>query len=120
VRAGRWALHLRAGGCALLAAHDLGFLLRRCERILLRVEGRAAVLGAETLIAWRTLQVAVGSPYLPGLATLRRAFPDLVISRGRLTLPLGLEPPEPALAACAAARVPVSASWIEYRAAKSG
>jgi hypothetical protein len=27
VRMGRWPLHLRAGGCALLASADLGFLL---------------------------------------------------------------------------------------------
>jgi hypothetical protein len=120
VRAGRWALHLRAGGCALLASHDLGFLLRRCERILLRVEGRATVLPAETLIAWRTLQVVVGSPYLPGVSTLRRVFPGLIVADGRLALPLGLEPAEPALAACAAERVPVAASWIEYRAGDSG
>src|SRR3954452_11726735 len=36
VRMGRWPLHLRAGGCALLASADLGYLLRRCGRVLVR------------------------------------------------------------------------------------
>ena len=121
VRAGRCPAHLRAGGCALLIANDLGWLLRRCARILLRVEQQPAVLPAETLIAWRTLQVAVGAPYLPPRARLLSdAFPGLTVSAGRLSLPIGLESPEPALAACAAARVPVAASWIEYRASDSG
>ena len=120
VRAARWPLHLRAGGCALLASTDLGFLLRRCPRIVLRVEQGPAVLAAETLIAWRTLQVAVGAPYLPRAHALRGIFPGLAVSEGRLSLPIGLDPPEPALAACAAARLPVSASWIEYRASRSG
>jgi hypothetical protein len=120
VRAARWPLHLRAGGRDLLAATDLGYLLRRCQRILLRVEGRPAVLPAETLIAWRTLQVAIGAPYLPRAHPLRDAFPGLAASGGRLSLPIGLDGPESALAACAAARLPVAASWIEYRAADSG
>ena len=120
VRMGRWPLHLRAGGRALLAAADLGYLLRRCARVLLRVESRSTVLAAETLITWRTLQIVVGAPYLPQTHVLRALFPRLTVSEGRLSLPLGLAAPESALAACAAARVPVTATWIEYRAAGSG
>jgi len=119
VRAVRWPLHLRAGGRALLASSDLGFLLRRCLGVLLRVEGAPQVLPVETLIEWRTLQIVIGAPYLPRAQALRALFPRLAVAGGRLSLPLGQDAPEPALAACAAARIEVAASWIEYRAASS-
>ena len=120
VRSVRWSLHLRAGGCALLVATDLGYLLRRCRQVLLRVEQRPAVLTADTLIEWRTLQIVVGTPFLPPPHVARGIFPGLSLAHGRLSLRLGLDAPEAALAACAAARLPVSASWIEYRAVGSG
>lgn len=120
VRMGRWPLHLRAGGRALLASADLGYLLRRCGQVLVRDGGRPTVLGAERLIAWRTLQIIVGAPYLPGVQALRAMYPGLRVAEGRIALPLGLDGAEPALAACAAARLPVAATWIEYRDAASG
>lgn len=120
VRVSRWSLHLRAGGRALLAGHDLGYLLRRCARVLVLRGGRPAVLSAEQLIAWRTLHIAVASPCLPPLEALRTLHPRLHVSQGRIALPLGLDGAEPALAFCAAARIPVSATWIDYEDAGSG
>jgi hypothetical protein len=120
VRVSRWPLHLRAGGCALLAGHDLGYLLRRCGRVLVARGGRPVVLSAEQLIAWRTLHIAVGTPYLPAVQDLRVLYPGLRVTDGRIALPLGLGGAEPALAFCAAARLPVTATWIEYRDAGSG
>jgi hypothetical protein len=87
--------------------------------VLVRAEGTPQVLGADTLIEWRTLQIVVGAPYLPQAQALLALFPRLIVANGRLSLPLGLDAPEPALAACAAARLSVAASWIEYRAAGS-
>jgi hypothetical protein len=80
----------------------------------------AAVLEADRLIAWRTLQIVVGTPYLPRVRELCAIYPGLRVADGRLELPLGLGGAEPALAACAAAGVPVAASWIDYRDAGSG
>jgi hypothetical protein len=120
VRMGRWPLHLRAGGCALLASADLGFLLRRTAQVLVRSGERPAVLPAERLIAWRTLQIVVGTPYLPELRKLLALYPGLRVDHGRIALPLGLGGGEAALAVCAQAGMPVSASWIEYEAAGSG
>jgi len=120
VRVGRRPLRLRARGCALLAATDLGWLLRRAARVLVRHGGRAVVLDAERLIAWRTLQVVVGAPYLPQVHELRKLYPELRADGWRLALPLGLEGAEPALAACVAARLPVAASWIDYAGVGSG
>jgi hypothetical protein len=119
VRMGRWPLHLRAGGRALLASADLGYLLRRTARVLVRDGTTTAVLDAERLIAWRTLQVVIGTPYLPRVQALQALYPGLRVADGRLALPLGLDGAEPALAACAAARVPVAASWIDYGGALS-
>jgi hypothetical protein len=116
----RWPLHLRAGGRALLASADLGYLLRRCSRVLVRDGRSATALEAERLIAWRTLQIVVGTPYLPEVPMLRAMYPALRIAGGRIALPIGLGGAEPALAACAAARVPVAATWIEYGATGSG
>ncbi len=120
VRMGRWPLHLRAGGRALLASADLGYLLRCCGRVLVRGSAGPTVMTAERLIAWRTLQIVVGAPYLPQVQELRRIYPGLRVADGRIALPLGLDGAEPALAACAAARLPVAATWIEYRDAGSG
>jgi hypothetical protein len=120
VRMGRWPLHLRAGGCALLASADLGFLLRRAARVLVRSGDRPAVVPAERLIAWRTLRIVVGTPYLPELRELRALYPGLRVGHGGIALPLGLGGGETALAVCARAGMPVSASWIEYEAAGSG
>jgi hypothetical protein len=114
-RGGRRALRLRVNRRALLIGADLGALLRRCNRIAIRYRGRAVVVEAEGLIAWRTLRIVTGTPYLLELERLRFLVPDLEVSGTRLTLPLGLGGPEEALAACIAARVPVVASWIEYR-----
>ncbi len=120
VRVGRWPLHLRAGGCALLTGTDLGFLLGRAGRVLVRSGERAVALAAEQLIAWRTLQIAVGAPYLPRLGELRELYPGLRVARGRIALPLGLGDGASALAFCAWAGLPVSGSWIEYAADGSG
>jgi len=120
VRMGRWPLHLRAGGCALLASADLGFLLRRTAQVLVRSGERPAVLPAERLIAWRTLQIVVGTPYLPELRELQALYPGLRVGQGCIALPLGLGGGEAALALCAQAGMPVSAPWIEYEAAGSG
>jgi hypothetical protein len=116
----RWPLHLRAGGCALLAATDLGYLLRRCARVVVRRGGAVLALEADRLIAWRTLQIVVGAPYLPQEHALRTIYPGLRVSAGRIALPIGLDGAEPALAACAAARVPVAATWIDYEGDRSG
>ena len=120
VRMGRWPLHLRAGGRALLASADLGYLLRRCARVLVRDGVAAIVLEADQLIAWRTLQIVVGTPYLPEVHALQAMYPGLRVAHGRIALPIGLDGAEPALAACAAARVPVTATWIEYDGGRSG
>ncbi|HUR94350.1 MAG TPA: hypothetical protein VMY76_07190 [Gemmatimonadales bacterium] len=120
VRLARWPLHLRAGGRALLAATDLGYLLRRCAAVLVRQGEHPLVIAADRLIAWRTLQIVIGAPYLPAVRELRAIYPGLRVQDGRLALPLGLDGAEPALAACAAARIPVAATWIEYHDAGSG
>jgi hypothetical protein len=108
-------LPLRAGGRDLICSSDLGYLLRRCRRVLVRQRADVRACDADELIAWRTLQIVVGAPYLPPLTTLRALCPDLRAQRGRIAFPLGLSRAEPILAACAAARVPVAATWIDYR-----
>jgi hypothetical protein len=117
---GRWPLHLRAGGRALLASADLGYLLRRCTHVLVRDGETAIALEAEQLIAWRTLQIVIGAPYLPEVHALRAMYPGLRVTRGHIALPIGLDGAEPVLAACAAARVPVAATWIAYEEGRSG
>jgi len=108
-------LRLRAARCALLASADLGLLLRRCGWVAVRDGRRIAVLDAQRLIGWRTLQIVIGAPFLPGLEDLRVLFPALRVTSGRIAVPLGLGSAEEALALCAAERLPVLASWIDYR-----
>ena len=120
VRMGRCPLHLRAGGRALLASTDLGYLLRRCAQVIVRDGEAAIVLEADQLIAWRTLQIVIGAPFLPAVQALQAMYPDLRVTHGRIALPIGLDGAELALSACAAARVPVTATWIAYGGRGSG
>jgi hypothetical protein len=115
VRGCRHTLRLRSAGQILLAGSDLGSLLRTCDVIVVRREGTMVAARAHELIAWRTLRIATALPCLAALEQLRLMLPDLAICGERLTLPIGLGPPEEALAACASAGVPVVASWVEYR-----
>jgi hypothetical protein len=78
------------------------------------------VLDAQQLIAWRTLQIVVGAPFLPPVHELQALYPGLRVHQGRIALPLGPDGAEPALAACAAARVPVAATWIDYGVPPAG
>ena len=104
----------------LLASHDLGFLLRRCSRIAIRDGSDIAVLPADRLIAWRTLQIVIGAPYLPDLQQLRALYPGLRASRRRITVALGQDSGQAALSACALGHVPVLATWIDYSGATIG
>jgi hypothetical protein len=103
-----------------VAGTDLGTLLRRCGRVVVRSGNRAVALAADQLIAWRTLQIAVGAPYLPELRELRELYPGLRVARGRITLPLGLGDGASALGLCAQAGLRVAGSWIEYKGDGSG
>jgi hypothetical protein len=121
VRGCHRALRLHTAGFGhvrrLLAAHDLGFLLRRCGRIAIRDGSDIAVLPADRLIAWRTLQIVIGAPYLPDLQQLRALYPGLRVSGQRIAMTIGHDSGQAALAACAAGRVPVVATWIDYTGA---
>ena len=89
--------------------------------MLVRDGESAIVLEADQLIAWRTLQIVVGAPYLPEVQALRcHVSRPPRRPRGASALPIGLDGAEPALAACAAARLPVTATWIEYDGGRSG
>lgn len=115
VRGCRRLLRLRSTGRSILAGPDLGFLLRRCNRIAIRHGGRVVVLAADHLIAWRTLRIVTGATELPRVEELKGIIPGLQKSGSRIDVPIGLGAPEETLAACVAARVPVIASWIAYR-----
>ena len=115
-------LHMAAGGPVrhLLVANDLGFLLRRCARIAIRKGSDIVVLPAQRLIAWRTLQIVLGVPYLPDLQQLRLLYPGLQVSGHRIAVALGYDTGQSALAACAAERLPVVATWIDYTGQATG
>lgn len=115
LRGRRAPAELRLRGRGLLVAADLAWLLRRAGRIAVLDRGRVVVADGDELIAWRTLQVVLGAPFLPPLPRLHGLFPDLRVRGSRLAVPLGHAAPEEALAACVAERVRVVASWIDYR-----
>lgn len=115
LRGCRRCCRLRSDRRSLLLGADLGLLLlRRCSRVAVRHGPGIAVLPAERLLAWRTLQIVIGTSHLPSLDRLRFLYPDMVIRGRRIAVPIGLASPEEALAACAASRVPVLSSWIDY------
>lgn len=99
----------------LLLSHDLGFLLSRCCRVLLRVGEQPSVLGADTVIRWKALQIATATPYLPGLARLQGLFPGLRVTAGGFLVPVPRESPEEILALCIEEGVRVTGSRIVYQ-----
>jgi hypothetical protein len=98
----------------VLVSSDLGFLLARCDRVVVREGDRPVVLEAATIIQWRALQVATATPYLPGLERLRTLFPALQAGASELLVPLQSQSPEEVLARCLAEGVRVEGSRIVY------
>ena len=110
---------LAPGGARhLLVAQDLGYLLCRCARVVVRDGERLTPVPSGVLVGWRVLEVVLATPYLPRPDQLRELFPAARVHQGLLTLPLGLGSAEEALAVCAAARLPVAATRIGYLASE--
>lgn len=102
-----------AGG-RVIAGPDLGFLLARCHRVVVRQGEVPLVLDAETVIQWRALQVATAMPYLPGLGRLRDLYSDLESCENALLIPLRRRTPEEVLAQCLREGLQVTGSHIVY------
>ena len=112
------AIRCRASGGLrhLLAAEDLGYLLRRCGEVAVRDGERVTPVPAGVLLGWRVLEIVLAAPYLPSPDQLRLLFPSARVREGVLALPIGLGSAEEALAICAAGRLPVAATRIAYLA----
>jgi hypothetical protein len=102
-----------AGG-RVIAGPDLGFLLARCHRVVLRQGEAPLVLDAETVIRWRALQVATATPFLPGAERLRALYPGLQSSGNGLLVPLRAQSPEEVLAHCLMEGISVTGSRVVY------
>jgi hypothetical protein len=98
----------------VLASPDLGFLLGRWAAVAVRDGERTIVAASETLIAWRALQVAMGTPYLPGLQRLQVLLPGLHCTPGGFLVPVGPGSPEEVLALCLEEGLRVTGSRIVY------
>ena len=98
----------------LLAAEDLGYLLRRCAEVAVRDGERITPVPAAVLIGWRVLEIVLAAPHLPAPDQLRALFPAARVREGVLALPIGLGSAEEALAACAVERLAVAATRIAY------
>jgi hypothetical protein len=99
---------------SLLLSPDLGFLLTRCSRVVVREGERPVALEADTVIQWRALQVATATPYLPGFERLQTLFPGLHVTPSGFLIPVGKESPEEVLALCVEEGMRVSGSRIVY------
>jgi hypothetical protein len=102
----------------LLAAEDLGYLLRRCGEVAVRDGERVTPVPAGVLIGWRVLEIVLAAPYLPSPDQLRALFPTAQVREGVFALPIGLGSAEEALAVCAVERLPVAATRIAYLVGK--
>lgn len=105
------------GRKTVLAGADLGALLGRCDRVVVRDGEVAVAVAASVLVGWRVLEVVLGTPFLPPPAQLRALFPRLRSAPGTLAIPIGLGSAEEALAICVRERVPVIGTRITYQIA---
>jgi hypothetical protein len=110
----RLEIHCARGGRLLVSA-DLGFLLGRCSRVVLREGSTPVILDADTVIGWRTLQVITALPHLPGMDRLAQQYPG-IITWGPLTFLIPIHPssPEEVLVQCLATGMQVTGSHVVY------
>ena len=119
---------LRAGGrpvrlttyhghhrCRFLFSRDLGWLLRHCASVAVRIGREIVMLSSDELIRVRALRVVAGIPYLPSLAALGALFPDMLRVAGGVEISLRQSSAEEVLAACARARLPILRTRVIYR-----
>lgn len=101
--------------CSVLASADLGFLLMRCTEVAVREGNRTVVLASETVIEWRALQVAMATPYLPGLDRLQELFPGLRSTPNGFLVPVVKQSAEEVLALCLEEGMRINGSRIVYQ-----
>lgn len=99
---------------SLLLNADLGFLLSRCARVVVREGERPVSLDADTIIQWRALQVATATPWLPGCERLVALFPGIERRAGGMLIPLRQRSPEEILAQCLASGLEITGSKVTY------
>jgi hypothetical protein len=118
VRDGPRELRLRLTGAGrrsrVLISRDLGLLLRRCRRIVLREGSETVVLEPQVLIRWRALQVVTGTPCLPPPQVLREIFPEAYLEATGFSVPIQDHVPEEVLAECVTHGIPVVESRVVY------
>ena len=98
----------------ILVDADLGRLLGRCDRIVLRRGAEPVVLEAATVIHWRALQVVTSTPHLPSPERLNKILPGAHLEGAGFHVPLGSQPPEHVLAECLTHRIRVMESRVIY------
>jgi hypothetical protein len=99
----------------LLIGPDLGLLLGRCDRVVLRMGTLPVVLDAEAIIRWRVLQVVTATPHLPPLERLNEIFPAARPDSSGFQIAISSRTPEHILAQCLAHGIPVRESRIIYQ-----
>jgi hypothetical protein len=110
-------LHVHSAGQAspILLSRDLGYLLRQCCWVAVRIGKQAVVLAAEELIRCRALQVVTGTPYLPSAERLMGIFPEIELGSAGFSIPIQHQLPEEVLSLCLTHGIPVAESRIDYR-----
>jgi hypothetical protein len=98
----------------ILISRDLGLLLRRCRKIVLRSGSDAVVLEASVLIQWRALQVVTGTPCLPAPERLKEIFPEAHLDASSFEVPIQSRLPEEVLTDCLLHGIPVAESRVVY------
>jgi hypothetical protein len=99
----------------LLVDADLGRLLGRCDRIVLRQGTRVVVLDAATIIQWRALQVVTSMPHLPDLHKLMQMLPGIQLTNGGFQVRIRSQPPEQVLSECLGHGIRVLESRVTYQ-----
>jgi hypothetical protein len=98
----------------ILVDADLGRLLGRCDRVVLRQGAEPVALEAATVIHWRALQVVTSSPHLPSPERLNQILPGAHIEGAGFHVALGNQPPEQVLAECLTHGIRVMESRVIY------
>jgi hypothetical protein len=99
----------------LLIGPDLGHLLSRCDRVVLREGTHPVVLDTDAVIRWRVLQVVTATPHLPAVERLNDLFPGARLNSSGFQVAISSQTAEHVLAECLAHGIPIRESRIIYQ-----
>jgi hypothetical protein len=100
--------------CRMLLSGDLGLLLARCSRVVVREGSQAHVMTSDAIMRLRTLEVGITKGSAQNPERLQELFPGAVLDSAGFKMSVQSVRPEVVLAECVTHGITVTESRIVY------